>query len=185
MGIPARRSQRERGATLVEYSLIFAFLVVIAVGSLQYLTTQAEEQVANQADCVATRPPPPACQVPALDTTTTLVGSPTTAPPVTIPGGGTASWTTPLTSVGTTVSGTLTVGMSGTPIPDALVWYSVTCNPGGSTFYLDPVNTDANGMAPLTASCPTGSTSAVITAYRIDSEPTVDTLPSSVTVTLT
>ncbi len=67
---------------MVEYSLIVALIVVPSILSIKFVTAQGSRQVVNQADCVATRPPPPACQIPALTTTTTLIPPPpTTAPP--------------------------------------------------------------------------------------------------------
>ncbi|MCD9622650.1 hypothetical protein [Rhabdothermincola salaria] len=76
MELSSRR--RDRGATLVEYALILALVVVAAVASIQFLTNQSEAEVANQADCVSTRPPPPSCQARAVTTTTTTIPPETT-----------------------------------------------------------------------------------------------------------
>ena len=43
-----------RGATMVEYSLVVAFLVVGSILAIDYLNGEASDEVANQADCVAT-----------------------------------------------------------------------------------------------------------------------------------
>lgn len=75
----ARRSPTERGATLVEYALVVALLVVGAIGAIQFLQREGSAEVAAQADCVSTRPPPPSCQIRAVTTSTTRdPSSPTT-----------------------------------------------------------------------------------------------------------
>lgn len=50
-----------RGATLVEYSLVFALLVVVAMGAIQFLNDRSDAEINNQADCVSDRPAPAAC----------------------------------------------------------------------------------------------------------------------------
>lgn len=74
------RAKGERGASLVEYSLIFALVLVASVGATKYLSSQGSSQVANQANCISTRPPPTNCiqGVPSTATSTTGVG-PTTS----------------------------------------------------------------------------------------------------------
>lgn len=98
--VPRRRSRLRGsiGATLVEYSLIVALVVVPSIGAMNYLTGKAKNETNNQADCISTRPPPPSCQVRPLTTTTTdpsvstvstvppsSVTSSTTEPPSTVP----------------------------------------------------------------------------------------------------
>jgi len=54
------------GATLVEYAVVLALVVVTAIPAIDYLTERSREEVANQADCVSMRPPPASCQLPAV-----------------------------------------------------------------------------------------------------------------------
>ncbi len=182
------RYERERGASLTEYALVFTFFVVIAVASLQYLTTTAEDQVSLQADCVASRPPPVECQPPALNTTTTLAGSATTQPPQTIPPGGVASWTANPTKSGTTVSGVIVIrDQLSAPMAGAIVRAKVTCAPAGVSFYPTAATTNASGQATVTwetTDCPPGTTSALIEIYEIESDPYVQNMPPNKTVAL-
>ncbi|HET8896066.1 MAG TPA: hypothetical protein VFN04_02255 [Protaetiibacter sp.] len=59
---PTERSPRrifaERGATLVEYALVFALLAVASLGAVEFLQRQSENEINNQAECVSNRPPP-------------------------------------------------------------------------------------------------------------------------------
>lgn len=79
------RSRRgERGATLVEYALVFALVAIVSIGAVEVLTDESESEIQNQADCVSQRPPPPECLIRAITTTTTLVPpsiTVTTVPP--------------------------------------------------------------------------------------------------------
>lgn len=183
------RFERERGASLTEYALVFTFFVVVAVASLQYLTTSAEDQVSLQADCVASRPPPVECQPPALNTTTTLLGSPTTQPPQTIPPGGVALWSTVPAKSGTTVSGVISVRdqVTSAPLQGAIVRARVTCAPAGVSFNAAAATTNAAGQATVTwetTDCPPGTTSALIVIYEIESDPYVENMPPNRTVAL-
>lgn len=56
--LEALRTAASRGATLVEYALVFSLLVVGALGAMDALTDSASEEIDNQALCVADRPPP-------------------------------------------------------------------------------------------------------------------------------
>jgi hypothetical protein len=58
------RRTGDAGATLVEYAVIVALLVVVSIPAINFLTDRADDQVAVQADCVSMRPPPPSCQAP-------------------------------------------------------------------------------------------------------------------------
>ena len=71
------RTRREHGATLVEYALILAVVVVGGLGAIRYLTDQGSAEVADQADCVSTRPPPPSCIRASVTTVTTVTPSST------------------------------------------------------------------------------------------------------------
>jgi Flp pilus assembly pilin Flp len=108
---PLQRS--DGGATLVEYALIVALVVVASFGAIQFLTNQSEAEVATQADCVSTRPPPPSCQ-PRAVTTAPPASSPST-PTSTIP----ADTTTTTESTTTTTTTTTTAPPPATTPPPA------------------------------------------------------------------
>ena len=55
------RARRDRGATLVEYALVFSLVAVVAIGAVQFLQDESDQEVNNQADCVSSRPPPSGC----------------------------------------------------------------------------------------------------------------------------
>jgi hypothetical protein len=77
-----RWRNRDRGATLVEYSLITALVLVGSLGAIELLTERGQEETDRQVDCVAERPPRASCQIPAIVTTTTAMppSTPTSAP---------------------------------------------------------------------------------------------------------
>ncbi|MGY6500362.1 MAG: Flp family type IVb pilin [Acidimicrobiales bacterium] len=56
--LTALRDHASRGATLVEYALITALLVVVSIAALEFLTNTADGEINNQAQCVSDRPPP-------------------------------------------------------------------------------------------------------------------------------
>jgi Flp pilus assembly pilin Flp len=111
----------ERGATMVEYSLIFVFMAVLAIGGSKVLLSRAKTESANQANCVSTRPPPASCVVPTIVTTTTTgVALSTTALPTTsttlatttttaAPGSTTTTIATTTTTTPTTIATTTTI----------------------------------------------------------------------------
>lgn len=70
---------------MVEYVLIVAAVVGLGLLAVRFLTSEGSAEVASQADCVATRPPPPSCLRPVLTTTTSVVtpSTSTTAAPTT------------------------------------------------------------------------------------------------------
>ena len=101
----------ERGATLVEYVLIVAVLVGGSLVAVRYLTSEGSAEVASQADCVATRPPPQSCLRPVLTTTTTVVTpstSTTEAPTTTTTAAPTTTTTAPAGTTTTTAAPTTT-----------------------------------------------------------------------------
>jgi hypothetical protein len=73
---------RERGATLVEYSLVVAVLLVGSIAATQFLEDKGEEQTLNEVECISSRPAPVSCQIPAIVTTTSssVVGPPPEEP---------------------------------------------------------------------------------------------------------
>jgi hypothetical protein len=85
------RTQPSRGATLVEYGLVFSLLVVVSLGALGFLNDSASNEIENQAVCVSDRPPPTdqladdRCRFAPVPTNVTApdpnVVPPTTAPP--------------------------------------------------------------------------------------------------------
>ena len=150
MELPSRR--RDRGATLVEYALILALVVVGAVASIQFLTNQSEAEVANQADCVSTRPPPPSCQARAVttsttavppETTTTLAPETTTTTEATTTTTTTPSTTTPSSSTTSTTLGPVEVGLSLRPEAEGC-WYF-----GCDTWTVDATVTATRSGAPV------------------------------------
>lgn len=73
-----------RGATVIEYALVFALVMITAIGAVQFLEDRSRDEVDNQAECVSMRPPPASCLLTAITTTTTLVPpsiTVTTVPP--------------------------------------------------------------------------------------------------------
>lgn len=78
-----RGDAASRGATLVEYALVFALVMVTALGAAQFLQDESQNEIDNQAECVSMRPPPPGCLLTAITTTTTLV--PPSIPVTTVP----------------------------------------------------------------------------------------------------
>jgi Flp pilus assembly pilin Flp len=99
------RVRRELGATLVEYSLILAVVVVGAIGAISYLADRGSAEVADQADCVSTRPPPPSCIRASVTTVTTVTppSTSTTEAPTT-----TTTTSAPATTTTTAAPGTTT-----------------------------------------------------------------------------
>lgn len=80
-----RGDHAARGATLVEYALVFSLVVVAALGAIEFLDAQSRNEINNQADCVSMRPPPASCQLTAITTTTTVVPPPTTSTTAPLP----------------------------------------------------------------------------------------------------
>lgn len=56
--LEAMRTSASRGATLVEYALVFSLFIVVALGAMDALTDAASDEIDNQAVCVSDRPPP-------------------------------------------------------------------------------------------------------------------------------
>jgi Flp pilus assembly pilin Flp len=77
-----RGNGAQRGATLVEYALAVTAICLAITGAANVLTNAGTNELANQANCVQTRPPPPSCQIRAI-TTTTGSGPVSTAIPTT------------------------------------------------------------------------------------------------------
>ena len=81
-----RGSAASRGATLVEYALVFSLLVVATLGSIEYLEGKAGDEIDNQADCVSTRPAPAECGFAPVPSDVSFpdpgYNPPTSAPPV-------------------------------------------------------------------------------------------------------
>jgi Flp pilus assembly pilin Flp len=142
---PLQRS--DGGATLVEYALIVALVVAASSGAIQFLTDQSEAEVATQADCVSTRPPPPSCQ-PRAVTTAPPASSPSTPtnPTSTIP----ADTTTTTESTTTTTTTTTTPPPATTPPSYELSLTTTTGRAGASQNWsaeVSPIVTNAsNGI---------------------------------------
>lgn len=138
-----RQLNGSAGAVLVEYALVLGLLLFASFGAIRYLDRESTAEVDRQADCIATRPPPPSCQPRAVSTTTTLVGTPTSNPTTTtvapIPA---ASWELLLPSVDTgegqwTATVLFSVAFPGvegdppTPVPGVELMAEVEVNTGG------------------------------------------------------
>lgn len=208
---PRRRSRLAgmRGATLVEYALIFVALTVVTVGVASYLLTQARGENANQIDCIKTRPPPTTCQFKSATTTTSTAppgtGGPPPPPPTTAPpasyqsrvasvthtesGVAGSPWTlnlTPLIELNTDPDGAAGPQPYGgyQPLADATVQIRVswTSPSAGSQGPLQ-CRTAANGTCTLQFSVPANVTVATVTVVSVDAYPGPSpTLPSPSTV---
>ncbi len=175
-----------------EYVLGLAVLVVGVVGAASYLRTQAESQVANQADCISRRPPPSSCQIPALPSTTTNPPPPTTG--TTTPVQADVAWGNGPSWSSGPISGTVTVtDPGGAGLPGAVVWMRIDCgNNGfnsddlyvtlvtGSSGTIDLAAANITCVPPL-AAAPAG-TQTTIKIYRVDSDPAAGGLPPDQTV---
>jgi hypothetical protein len=155
---------RERGATLPEYALALAALVVAALGAIAALERASSEEVNNQAECVASRPPPPGCQLPPIATTTTVNPSPPPPPPPPPPADAVGTLTNPSSAYVPGPPGPnwqartdFTLSSAGTPIQGAVVRVRVT---GPAPFPVAP---------PLYASCTTGATGSCQIVFDVPS----------------
>ena len=86
----SREQKRDTGATIVEYALGAALILVVGIGAFNFLSSEATQQANTQADCISTRPPPPSCvrtpvPAPAAPTTTGVAPTTTLTPPSTDP----------------------------------------------------------------------------------------------------
>lgn len=191
----AGRIGGSRGATLVEYALITAALVVVSILAIDYMSTEASDEVANQADCVSKRPPPPECQIEPILTTTTSedpsttsstfpTTTPSTDPPSTDPPPppNTASWTGVSTgnSQNWTATATITVQTAGGQPAAGVavrVQWRITDPNVGEVFYETCV-TDASGVCSVQFTPPyEGVGEVTATVDNIDSDPPVTTKP--------
>lgn len=100
----SREQKRDTGATMVEYALGAALILVVGIGAFNFLSSEATQQANTQADCISTRPPPQSCvrtPVPAAAAPTTTGVAPTTTltPPSTDPPITTTTTTPPESNV--------------------------------------------------------------------------------------
>lgn len=189
------------GATLVEYSLVVAVLLVPSVAAISWLTTQSGKETNAQADCVSMRPPPVSCQAKSITTTTSTTAPPptttttiagptttTTAPPTTTTTAapvGSATWNTTASTYtgGSTRRITLQVDLKSNPgnvnLPDAIVSFKMTITPGGYSFAAS-CTSNAAGTCIGTFDVPAGVTSVSGEVVRIESVPATSTLPTNV-----
>jgi len=187
------------GATMVEYALVLALVVVPSVGAVKYFSTQSAKQTNNQADCIAKRPPTNSCQVIAITTTTTTTPASTTS---------TAPATTTTTAAPTTTtaapSATLAwdVGASvytasprqvtlklnvtsspgSTPLPGAVVTFTMALYSGSPPSYVTSLSatctSDAAGVCSATWAVPTAASQVSATVRSVDSTPPAGTVPT-------
>lgn len=184
------QSRAARGATLVEYALGVAFIVLACAAAAAALDTGARGEVNNQANCVETRPPPVSCQRPALTTTTTS-GNPsttsTTVPPTVPPAAD--STATSFSSVFNPApfwQGTVNYSVisQGSPVDGAIVRVRATVNPSGSVFFVN-CTTGASGQCAAVFDTPFSDTQTVIfTVTDVEVPPgfATGTLPGPTTV---
>jgi hypothetical protein len=180
-----RRGRGDTGATLTEYAMIVAVVVALGAGTTKYLQTRANAQVAVQADCISTRPPPQNCQPHAVVVTTTVVGTPTT-PPVQPPAGH-STWTAPTGTAWDKPNGTVQYKLrvqdsANAAVAGARVFIKATgtgssCNLPGTS--LGPYTTDASGFITVTATVPkipptTGCTQITLSVVQIDASISVN-----------
>ncbi|MEZ5144366.1 MAG: hypothetical protein R2726_17895 [Acidimicrobiales bacterium] len=175
------------GATLVEYALVLSLLVVGGLGAAAYLTTGARNEVANQADCISSRPPPTNCQIPVVSTTTSTSIAPTSSSSSTTPPPGAATWDTAASTWNRTTN-VVTVRMDvrtagGVAVPEATITLRYTVVPSGRTFYGTCIS-DTAGTCATTWNVPfTDATQIRIDAVSISSTTPV-TLPTTLTLPL-
>jgi hypothetical protein len=188
-----RLGRGARGATLVEYALGTALLLVAGLVSFNYLSDVASDEASNQADCISSRPPPPSCvrqPVPAPTTstpagpdptTTTVSPTPTDPPPTTTttapPPKATVAGGSASISVNTNgswrVSAPVTVfGPESTPVAGAVVTARVVI---GRQPVLVRCTTDAAGSCALVQdNMPATATTASLAVLGIVSDPGTD-----------
>ncbi|MEZ5208793.1 MAG: hypothetical protein R2690_17885 [Acidimicrobiales bacterium] len=167
-------------------TLVFTFFVVVAVASLQYLTTSAEDQVSLQADCrLATATGRvPAAGAEHHDHARRLnaarrrrsrraawrCGAP--SPPRAAPR--CPAWSRSGSGDECAAPGRHRAG-------------SRDLCPAGVSFNAAAATTNAAGQATVTwetTDCPPGTTSALIVIYEIESDPYVENMPPNRTVAL-
>lgn len=200
---PVRRLRGDRGASLVEYALVFVFIAVGSLGVASYLTTNGDIEINNQADCVSRRPPPPSCQVRAVtpttatttvgvtttiapETTTTTTTTTTTAPPpTTVAPDPSATQVTVQGRPGPAVDAEFEV-LSGTePVNGATVRVRFDAiTPNGPFSFEGACVTDATGTCFLPFDSPYNDATAIdVTVIQVTSNPASGPLPAPVTVT--
>lgn len=131
-----RAHLRERGATIVEYSLLVAAVVVVSLGAIQNLQDNSEAEVANEFDCVSERPPPPTCQKRAVTTTTSTTISATTSTTAPVETTTTTEVSTTTTTVATTTTLPGATTTTAAPAVTTAVWSDsgVSTSPRGSSW---------------------------------------------------
>lgn len=72
-----------RGATLVEYALVMALVILVGASAYELLTVAADREIENQAECVSDRPPPESECGFAPVPTDVVTPNPNIAPPTT------------------------------------------------------------------------------------------------------
>jgi hypothetical protein len=193
VGRRGSRSRADAGASLTEYAVGFSLVVVASLVAVQFLTRAAQQESANQADCISSRPPPASCvrqPVPATTTsspTSSVPTSSTSSPPPTDPPSTTAPPTTvpPPSSTITGGSGTATANANGLtwdvaapvtladdqgqPVADAVVSGVVTI---GRQPFAVSCTTDAAGGCTLTfVDIDNGIDGLSLTVTRVESQP--------------
>lgn len=180
------KGRREAGATLVEYSLIVALLVVTSIGVLDFLTERANDQVNNQADCVSTRPPPPECQAPPVPTSdpNPVPTTEPTVPPLPVEAFIDAIELEDLDGVVTAQVAVRIADLGGEPAAGAQVYLSFYC-PGVSTPFIVPAQvTSSSGNTIFNVPMPcTGNVTFHVYQVFTNNGAAVTTISTVVSVT--
>lgn len=148
----------------MEYALLVVLVVGASAGAIRSLSDASEDEVANEMDCVSTRPPPPSCQVRAVTTTTTdpsattssteppSTSSTTTLPPTDM------GWTGTAVTVGGTWRADAAISLTngGEPVEGATVTIRVVITePQIPVTYEISCTTDAAGQCTASFTVPT------------------------------
>lgn len=171
--------------------MILAAFVVLSLGAVTQLTAASEDEIRNQADCVSFRPPPPECQIPTVETTTTIGGGPgTTSPPTSVvPPSADPAFADPrseATAANWAALVDVSVTSGGSPVAgvEIRVRVQMTQPSSGQPFFLS-CTTDASGTCTIRFDVPTvGATEVTITVEDVfppDERP-IGVLPDPVAI---
>ncbi|MCU0311184.1 MAG: carboxypeptidase-like regulatory domain-containing protein [Acidimicrobiales bacterium] len=184
--------KRDAGATLVEYALGAALILVVGIGAFNFLSSEATQQANTQAECISSRPPPPGCvrtpvPAPVGPTTTGVAPTTTLTPPSTDPPASTTTTAPPPTStvVGGPAVSQIIVGdplgrweisapitvtdPGGQPVAGAVVEGRIEL---GRQPFVVGCTTDAAGTCNITfGPIPAGETSLRLTVVSVQSDP--------------
>lgn len=173
----AKRMRADRGAVIVEYALVLALVLVPSFCTIQQLDKSSRTEVNHQANCIATRPPPPSCQprsVTTLPPGWVIPTSTTTTQPPSTPSG-TLSFLNP--AVEDLPGGTwdaivfASFQVAGDPVTPGVgatvrVRVTITAPANPTPFFIECVTTAPGGLCELRFTTPAPG----VTALRFDFE---------------